>query len=517
MRDAVQGDSVCARRPRIAARALPAAVAACVLGLTLASPAADTPSPPSSPVRLIFIHHSTGENWLDDSNGGLGEALRDNNYFVSDTNYGWGLDSIGDTTDIGHWWTWFRGPSSSAYLGELYAESDQHCSYSRMGTNPGGENEVIMFKSCFPNSALQGNPNAAVPTIDNNTLRGQDCYSDAHTVANAKGIYIDILEYFLSRQDKLFIVICAPPLSSGTWASNARAFNQWLVNDWLDGYPYNNVFVFDFYNVLTTNGGSANTNDLYQSGGNHHRWWNGAVQHKTDGDNDGNPNVLEYPSGDDHPSRAGNLKATAEFLPLLNVAYNRFKAAPPVGPVMNVNPQSLSPSCTSGTDAAAQSFAVSNAGIGTLAYTLTWDATWLSCDPADGTSAGEADSITVTYLTSGLADGQYTAHIYVSDPAASGSPATVTVNLTVGSGGDVTISGYVRTRSGTAVGGVKVAFSNGGGQARTNRRGYYARVVPWGWSGTATPQKAGYRFKPASAYFDNVTSDRQQNFTAKSR
>ena len=48
------------------------------------------PGPPASPVRLIFIHHSTGENWLSDDNGGLGIALRDNNYYVSDTNYGWG-------------------------------------------------------------------------------------------------------------------------------------------------------------------------------------------------------------------------------------------------------------------------------------------------------------------------------------------------------------------------------------------------------------------------------------------
>ena len=58
-------------------------------------------NPPAEPVKLIFIHHSSGENWLTDGHGGLGLALRDNNYFVSDTNYGWGPDAIGDTTDIG--------------------------------------------------------------------------------------------------------------------------------------------------------------------------------------------------------------------------------------------------------------------------------------------------------------------------------------------------------------------------------------------------------------------------------
>lgn len=288
---------------------------------------ADDPNPPASPVRLIFIHHSTGENWLADENGGLGIALRDNNYFVSGTNYDWGPDAIGSLTDIGDWWLWFRGPDSSRYLNALYTESEQHSTYSRMESGPDGENEIVMFKSCFPNSALQGDPNDVVPQIDSNPLRGQDSGSEFHTVTNAKGIYVDLLEYFRTRQDKLFIVITAPPQSDPTYADNARAFNEWLMHDWLRDYPYNNVFVFDFYNVLTTNGGSPSVNDLNQETGNHHRWWHDAVQHKTDGDNDGNPNVLEYPTEDDHPSRAGNLKATAEFLPLLNVAYNRWKGS----------------------------------------------------------------------------------------------------------------------------------------------------------------------------------------------
>ncbi len=289
------------------------------------------PNPPAQPVRLIFIHHSTGENWLYDYNGGLGQALRDNNYYVSDTNYGWGPNSIGDQTDIGHWWLWFRGPDSNDYMNALYAESDQHCDYSRLPESPGGDNEIIMFKSCFPNSALRGDPSDPVPPIASNPLRGQDSGSEHHTVANAKGIYIDLLEYFRSHQEKLFVVITAPPLSDPGYSGNARAFNQWLVNDWLDGYPYSNVFVFDFYNVLTTNGGSPSVNDLGWATGNHHRLWSGAISHSFDG----NPshNVLAYPSGDDHPSRAGNLKATGEFVALLNVAYNIWKEAPPVPPI----------------------------------------------------------------------------------------------------------------------------------------------------------------------------------------
>jgi hypothetical protein len=249
------------------------------------------------------------------------------NYFVSDTNYGWGPDAIGDTTDIGRWWLWFRGPDSPRILDALFAESGQNARYSRLGEDPGGENAVVMFKSCFPNSALQGDPDDPVPLIGGNPLRGQDASSEHHAVANAKGIYFDLLETFRARPDKLFVVVTAPPLSDPAWSSNARAFNPWLVNDWLRDYPYPNVAVFDLYNVLTANGGSPAQNDLGQEGGNHHRWWNGGVQHQADGDNDANGNVSEYPSDawDDHPSHAGNLKATGEFPAMLNAFYNRWK------------------------------------------------------------------------------------------------------------------------------------------------------------------------------------------------
>ncbi|MBM4430209.1 MAG: DNRLRE domain-containing protein, partial [Chloroflexi bacterium] len=284
----------------------------------------DNPNPPASPVKLIFIHHSCGSNWLADSNGQLGITLRDNNYFVSNTNYGWGPDGIGNNTDIGHWWTWFVGPNRNTYTAALYSESGQNSSYSRLATNPGGENQIVMFKSCYPNSDLGGNPDDP-PTTGENPLRGQGVGSYL-TVANAKGIYNDLLTYFATRQDKLFIAITAPPLvqssTDASAAANARAFNNWLVNDWLDSYPYDNVAVFDFYSVLTSNGGSTTTNDLGWSSGNHHRWWNAAIQHVQTVAN----NYSAYGSSayDSHPTAAGNRKASAEFVQLLNVFYHRW-------------------------------------------------------------------------------------------------------------------------------------------------------------------------------------------------
>jgi hypothetical protein len=297
---------------------------------------------PSSTVKLIFIHHSCGENWLSDAEGRLGIALRDNNYFVSDTNYGWGPNSIGDNTDIGHWWTWFCGSNSSTYLNALYNESSRSWEfYSRLSRDPGGENEIIMFKSCYPNSYLGGNPNDPA-TTGNNPLRGQDCGSSHHTVANAKGIYNDLLTYFATRQDKLFIAITAPPQvaneTDSRHAANARAFNNWLVNHWLESYPYRNVAVFDFYNVLTSNGGDSHTNDAGRETGNHHRWWKGEVQHIQTRDS----NTAAYAAGDwdSHPTAAGNRKATQEFIDLLNIYYHCWKGsgACPGGDASNQRP-----------------------------------------------------------------------------------------------------------------------------------------------------------------------------------
>ena len=307
----------------------------------------DDPSPPTAPVKLVFIHHSTGGNWLGDVDeweqfdGGLGQALMENNYFVSATNYGWSVDgdAIGDRTDIGHWWDWFRGPNRDQVMQALVDESGQNIGsflpWSRLEEDPGGENEVILFKSCFPNSHISGSPDDP-PTTGDNPIRGVG--SDLgwggsnYTVGNCKGIYNDILEYFATRTDKLFVLITPPPIApddmyhsdehTAAHAANARALNNWLVNDWLDDYPHANVAVFDFYNVLTSNGGDVFVSDEDAASGNHHRWTGSSIEHLQTVDN----NFSSYGAYmDSHPTDAGGQKATAELLPLLNIFYNRFK------------------------------------------------------------------------------------------------------------------------------------------------------------------------------------------------
>ena len=107
----------------------------------------------------------------------------------------------------------------------------------------------------------------------------------------------------------------APPVTDPTYAANARAFNDWLYGSWLasNNYPFHNVAVFDFYNILTAPDA-------------HHRYGNGDIEHVVVPGRD----TSAYPSApggaDDHPNVAGSLKATSEFVPLLNIFYNRWKA-----------------------------------------------------------------------------------------------------------------------------------------------------------------------------------------------
>lgn len=284
------------------------------------------PNPPDNPIKIVFIHHSTGEDWLKPDGGNLRKKLNDSKYYVTDTNYEWGPSdqdvndgkTIGYHTDIGHWYNWFLGPHRNTYLNALYKNTNVSDAIGRNTiSDPGASKLIIIFKSCFSTAqSTSGNPDdQPLSEGQKNPLRGkglcddEQCTGDRYySVENIKGLYRDLLSYFITQQDKLFILITTPPSHDQAVGSEImdrlRAINNWLVRDWLDNYQFNNVAVFDYYNVLT----SKNA---------HHRFRNGSVEHIT-----GNSNFLAYPSPgpDNHPSAAGHKRATEEFVPLLNIA-----------------------------------------------------------------------------------------------------------------------------------------------------------------------------------------------------
>jgi hypothetical protein len=254
-------------------------------GPTTSSTATTTTTTPSSVVNLVFIHHSVGANWLNDA---LCKALNDQGYHVADIYYGWTGGTgyaYGDHTDTGDWPAWF----TDKVMRLVYAELGQMTAPNAIDPAT-GENTVIMFKSCFPNSEA-----------------GSD-------ISDEKAVYNSLLPYFQAHPDKMFVLCTPPPMQSISHPAKTRELCNWLTdrqNGWLKNLTTGNVFVFDLYNVLT----DPNA---------HHRLLNGAEVHQVVSGH----NTLYYDSGgDDHPNSTGNVKATAEFVPLLDTWYGQFKAS----------------------------------------------------------------------------------------------------------------------------------------------------------------------------------------------
>jgi glucose/arabinose dehydrogenase/PKD repeat protein len=101
----------------------------------------------------------------------------------------------------------------------------------------------------------------------------------------------------------------------------------------------------------------------------------------------------------------------------------------PAGPALSVAPATLSFNATAGgATPAAKTLDVSNTGGGTLSFTASDDAPWLTVAPASGLAP---QALTVSANPAGLAASTYTATVTVSASGASGSPKTVPVSFTV--------------------------------------------------------------------------------------
>lgn len=93
---------------------------------------------------------------------------------------------------------------------------------------------------------------------------------------------------------------------------------------------------------------------------------------------------------------------------------------------------SLSKTSMSFTGSGSQGFSVSNSGGGTLNWTASDNASWISVSPTSGTNSG---TVTVTVNASGKSAGTYTGKVTVTDSNATNSPKTVNVTLTISGGG----------------------------------------------------------------------------------
>lgn len=101
----------------------------------------------------------------------------------------------------------------------------------------------------------------------------------------------------------------------------------------------------------------------------------------------------------------------------------------PTSPVISLNKSQITFNCcASGPPPSSQAFTISNAGSGTLNWTVSDNMGWLTCTPTSGTDSG---TITVSIDNTGLAAGPYTTAITVSSSNASNSPQYITVYLNI--------------------------------------------------------------------------------------
>jgi len=78
-----------------------------------------------------------------------------------------------------------------------------------------------------------------------------------------------------------------------------------------------------------------------------------------------------------------------------------------------------------------QTFVITNSKLGTLNWTISDDANWLSLSPTSGTTTTEEDEITASVDITGLSEGTYTGTVTITDPDAANNPQTIDIALKV--------------------------------------------------------------------------------------
>jgi len=104
----------------------------------------------------------------------------------------------------------------------------------------------------------------------------------------------------------------------------------------------------------------------------------------------------------------------------------------PEPPTIAFSPSSFSFNAQQGkTTLLTDTLDISNSGSGTLDWSVSDDANWLSLSPTSGSNIGEIDEVTVSVDINGMDAGNYTATIAICASGASNSPQTIAVDLSI--------------------------------------------------------------------------------------
>lgn len=183
--------------------------------------------------KMIFLHHSVGKNILYE--GGLKDSLAELGILVKGSTYG---DEIGEQTDMYNWLPKFE--KDMARILSFKA-------HPNMYYNDDTTNDIVMFKSCFPNSHVTENAGSGDPT------------DRKRTQANYKAVFEGLKDEMAKNKNRLFIYLTAPPLvpeaTTAQHAARARDFNDWLIGEFQPRYlketGQDNFVVFDLFDFLS--------------------------------------------------------------------------------------------------------------------------------------------------------------------------------------------------------------------------------------------------------------------------
>ena len=217
--------------------------------------------------RMVFLHHSVGRGIL--YQGGLRDSLLQIGVLTKGATYG---DEIGQKTDISDWLPKFRNDMTRI----LDFKAHPNTYYSGALSN-----DIVMFKSCFPNSDIGGSIESPA-----------DPLSSERSLANYQATFNELALELEKYPDKLMIYLTSPPLvpesTTPENARRARDFNDWLIEEYLPQYQertgLTNLAIFDLFGVLADENGFLK--DEYRRTG----------------------------RGDSHPNETANKAAAQEFM-----------------------------------------------------------------------------------------------------------------------------------------------------------------------------------------------------------
>jgi len=315
---------------------------------------------------INFFHHSCGGNLLNNS---LANALQNLGFRLHSGIYTqYEYENV--YTDYRHWYKRFQrelgiriddqfyrfeGPDqfSNPLIGEMINDNYQDFMLNYYELNA-EIMDIIMFKPCYPNSAITnydtqydntetnngyGVVIGGTPHSDNNVnnftyLNSSSTvdspYGDSvwrhgqwdgteSSLAQLKTAYRGMLSIFANHPNILFIAMQAPPMVylSDDQARNCREFARWMREDWLhqydpagtdqfQDYPFENVVPFDFHNAVAWTGEEPELDNEY--------FWFPQKGHPDNTLDHTNPSKIGRNAGDeDHPETWLNERTTTLF------------------------------------------------------------------------------------------------------------------------------------------------------------------------------------------------------------